>query len=60
MQDIKTLFSFKGKVLGEAFEVDGGYAFQHYGEDVTVGGFDSLEAAWDALWCFHEEWHENL
>ena len=55
---IRTMTSMTGKVLGEAFEttgVENAYSFHHFGDDVTVEGFDSLEAAWDALWVYHED-----
>lgn len=59
-QEVKTLFSFTGKVLGEAFETADGYAFHHFAEDVTISGFDSMDSAWDALWVFHEDYFEYM
>ena len=54
MQDFKALTSITGKILGEAFETSQGFGYYHHETDHEEGGFETLEAAYDALWVYHE------
>ena len=61
MQTIeKTLFSIKGNVLGEVISVDNDYGFFHVETSTEQFGFDSVDAAYDALFVFHTEYFESL